>query len=59
MDWRQEEALWRYSLIRELADARLSWAERGALVRALAVRLHALSRVKIFETRETTTASTR
>ena len=40
-DWRQEEALWRYSLIREPADARLSGAERGALVRALAVRLHA------------------
>jgi len=41
MDWRQEEALWRYSLIREPADARLSCAERGALVRWLAARLHA------------------
>jgi putative transposase len=41
MDWRQEEALWRYSLIREPADARLSWAERGMLVRSLAARLHA------------------
>jgi len=41
MDWRQEEALWRYSLIREPADARLSCAERGALVRFLAARLHA------------------
>lgn len=41
MDWRQEEALWRYSLIREPADARLSGAERGALVRLLAARLHA------------------
>lgn len=41
MDWRQEEALWRYSLIREAADPRLSCAERGALVRSLAARLHA------------------
>ena len=41
MDWRQEEALWRYSLIREAADTRLSCAERGALVRSLAARLHA------------------
>lgn len=41
MDWRQEEALWRYSLIREPADVRLSCAERGALVRWLAARLHA------------------
>jgi putative transposase len=41
MDWRQEEALWRYGLIREPADARLSCAERGALVRWLAARLHA------------------
>ncbi len=41
MDWRQEEALWRYSLIREPADARVSCGERGRLVRSLAVRLHA------------------
>jgi putative transposase len=41
MDWRQEEALWRYSLIREASDTRLSCAERGALVRSLAARLHA------------------
>jgi putative transposase len=41
MDWRQEEALWRYSLIRESADPRLSCGERGALVRSLAARLHA------------------
>jgi putative transposase len=41
MDWREEEALWRYSLIRDPSDARLSGAERGALVRALALRLHA------------------
>jgi len=41
MDWRQEEALWRYSLIREPADARLSCGERGVLVRSLAARLHA------------------
>lgn len=41
MDWRQEEALWRYSLIREPADPRLSCGERGVLVRLLAARLHA------------------
>ena len=41
MDWRQEEALWRYSLIREPADPRVSCGERGRLVRSLAVRLHA------------------
>lgn len=41
MDWRQEEALWRYSLIRESADPRLSCGERGVLVRLLAARLHA------------------
>ena len=41
MDWRQEEALWRYSLLREAVDARLSCGERGALVRSLAARLHA------------------
>lgn len=41
MDWRQEEALWRYSLVREPADERLSCSERGALVRWLAARLHA------------------
>ena len=41
MDWRQEEALWRYSLIRESADPRLSCGARGALVRSLAARLHA------------------
>ena len=29
MDWQQEEALWRYSLIREPADARLSCGERA------------------------------
>jgi putative transposase len=41
MDWRQEEALWRYSLIREAVDTRLSCGERGVLVRSLAARLHA------------------
>ena len=41
MDWREEEALWRYSLIREAADPRLSCGERGVLVRWLAARLHA------------------
>ncbi len=37
-DWREREALFRYGLIREAADERLSPRERGALVRALAGR---------------------
>ncbi len=37
-DWREQEALFRYSLIREAASERLSPRERGALVRALAGR---------------------
>jgi len=40
-DWRHEEALFRYGLIVCVLDARISPAERGALVRALALRLHA------------------
>ena len=40
-DWRDEEALFRYGLIAAALDARISNAERGALVRALALRLHA------------------
>lgn len=40
-DWRSEEALFRYALIREAADERLTPAERGALVRSLTGRLHA------------------
>lgn len=40
-DWRHEEALFRYGLIAGVLDARISNAERGALVRALALRLHA------------------
>jgi putative transposase len=40
-DWRHEEALFRYGLIAAALDARISNAERGALVRALALRLHA------------------
>lgn len=39
-DRRRDIALFRYSLIREAADARLSHRERGALVRALAAREH-------------------
>jgi len=38
MDWREREALWRYGLIREAADERLTPRERGRLVRALAGR---------------------
>src|SRR5712691_531296 len=37
-DWREQEALFRYSLIREAASERLPPRERGALVRALAGR---------------------
>jgi putative transposase len=40
-DWRDQEALFRYGLIAVALDARISNAERGALVRALALRLHA------------------
>jgi putative transposase len=39
-DWRTNEALHRYAVIREAADARLKPSERGALVRAAAARLH-------------------
>ena len=37
-DWREREALFRYGLIREAADERLTPRERGALVRSLAGR---------------------
>lgn len=37
-DWREQEALFRYALIREAADERLTPRERGQLVRALAGR---------------------
>jgi putative transposase len=40
-DWRTTEALFRYALIREAADARLTPRERGALVREVAAKLHA------------------
>ena len=39
-DRHRDVALFRYSLIREAADAALTKAERGALVRALAAREH-------------------
>jgi putative transposase len=39
-DRRRDIALFRYSLIREAADARLSHRERGELVRSLAAREH-------------------
>ena len=39
--WRDEEALFRYGLIAAALDGRISNAERGVLVRALAMRLHA------------------
>jgi len=40
-EWRREVALFRYTLVREPADPSLSKAERGRLVRDLAVREHA------------------
>jgi putative transposase len=49
-DHQRDIALFRYSLIREAADPELSPAERGALVRRLAAREHALadgSRVRV------------
>lgn len=42
-DRRRDAALFRYSLIREAGDPRLSKAERGALVRDLASREHLLA----------------
>jgi len=39
-DWRTDEALWRYGLIREASSEGLSGAERGLLVRGLAARVH-------------------
>ncbi|MGH2846426.1 MAG: helix-turn-helix domain-containing protein, partial [Thermoleophilaceae bacterium] len=40
-DWRENEALFRYAVVREAASERLTQSERGALVRALAGELHA------------------
>jgi putative transposase len=40
-DRRTDEALFRYGLVREAADDRLTARERGALVRAIAAKLHA------------------
>src|SRR6266508_3466082 len=37
-DWREQEALWRYALIRDAVDERLTPRKRGLLVRALARR---------------------
>jgi putative transposase len=37
-DWREQEALWRYALIRDAVDERLTPRERGLLVRGLARR---------------------
>jgi putative transposase len=39
-DRREDEALWRYGLIRELLESSLTPAERGALARALTVSVH-------------------
>ena len=39
-DWRTTEALFRYALVREAAEERLTPSERGALVRGSAAKLH-------------------
>ncbi len=39
-EWRREVALFRYTLVRELADASLSPRERGRMVRELAAKEH-------------------
>lgn len=39
-DWRESEALFRYGLIREAADAQLSCRQRGVVVRELVGGLH-------------------
>jgi len=39
-DWRETEALWRYGLIREAADAHLTCRQRGVVVRELVGGLH-------------------
>jgi len=39
-DRREDEALWRYGLIRELLESSLTPAERGALARALTASVH-------------------
>ncbi|HKJ36562.1 MAG TPA: helix-turn-helix domain-containing protein, partial [Solirubrobacterales bacterium] len=40
-DWRTNEALFRYALIREAAEDRLTPRQRGAVVRESAAKLHA------------------
>jgi len=40
-DWREAEALWRYGLIREAVDERLTSRQRGLVVRELVAGVHA------------------
>ena len=39
-DWRETEALWRYGVIRDAVDERLTGCQRGILVRELAGGMH-------------------
>jgi len=39
-DWRETEALWRYGVIRDAVDERLTHRQRGVVVRELAAGMH-------------------
>jgi len=39
-DWRETEALWRYGVIRDAVDERLTGCQRGVVVRELAAGMH-------------------
>jgi len=39
-DWRETEALWRYGVIRDAVDERLTHRQRGVVVRQLAAGMH-------------------
>jgi hypothetical protein len=39
-DWRETEALWRYGVIRDAVDERLTHRQRGPIVRELAAGMH-------------------
>ena len=39
-DWRETEALWRYGVIRDAVDERLTACQRGVVVRELAAGMH-------------------
>jgi hypothetical protein len=39
-DWRETEALWRYGVIRDAVDERLTSGQRGPIVRELVAGMH-------------------